>query len=48
MKEMAGRTWREMGENPEDEARTWYVGVTRAREKLTIVESTNGRRCPWL
>ena len=48
MKEMAGRTWREMGENPEDEARCWYVGVTRAREKLTIVESSNGRRCPWL
>ena len=48
MKEMAGRTWREMGENPEDEMRVWYVGCTRAREKLTIVESTNGRRCPWL
>ena len=48
MKEMAGRTYREMERNEEDEARVWYVGVTRAREKLTIVESTTRQACPWL
>lgn len=48
MKEMAGRTFREMEKNPEDEARVWYVGVTRAREKLTIVESMSRQSCPWL
>jgi DNA helicase-2/ATP-dependent DNA helicase PcrA len=39
--EMARRTWQEMQDNPEDEARVWYVGVTRARSQLTIV-STRG------
>jgi superfamily I DNA/RNA helicase len=24
--------------NPEDEARVWYVGVTRTRERLTLVK----------
>lgn len=48
LKEMAWRTWSEMKESPEDEVRPWYVGVTRAREKLTIVESSTRRACPWL
>lgn len=48
MTEMAGRTYREMLSNPEDEARVWYVGVTRAREQLTIVGSQTTQRCPWL
>ena len=48
MKEMARRTFGEMASNPEDEARVWYVGVTRAREKLTIVESQTRQSCPWL
>lgn len=47
MKEMAPRTFDEMRRNPEDEARVWYVGATRARDKLTIVDSKM-RRCPWL
>lgn len=49
LKEMARRTYNEMlhgGE--EDEARCWYVGVTRTRERLTIVESSTGQACPWL
>ena len=48
MKEMAHRTYREMERNPEDEARVWYVGCTRSREKLTIVDSSTNRRCPWV
>ncbi len=48
VKEMARRTHREMEANPEDEARVWYVGVTRARERLTIVEGTTAQECPWL
>ncbi len=35
--DMAARTYQEMHESPEDEARVWYVAVTRAREQLTIV-----------
>lgn len=37
MTDMANRTHREMRQEPEDEARVWYVGVTRARERLSIV-----------
>lgn len=37
MRDVANRTYHEMREAPEDEARVWYVAVTRAREKLTIV-----------
>ena len=48
MKEMAHRTYREMEKNPEDEARVWYVGTTRSKEKLTIVDSSTRRRCPWI
>jgi ATP-dependent DNA helicase UvrD/PcrA len=49
MKEIAQRTHYEMEHGGiEDEGRVWYVGVTRAREKLTIVESTTNRSCPWL
>ena len=35
--DMATRTMREAERSPEDEARVWYVAVTRAREKLHIV-----------
>lgn len=48
MKEMAFRTYTAMDNDPEDEARVWYVGVTRAKHKLSIVESTTQRACPWL
>lgn len=48
MKEIAKRTHREMESNPDDERRCWYVGVTRAREKLTIVGSDTNRECPWI
>lgn len=48
-KEMARRTYGEMTHSDgEDEARVWYVGVTRARERLSIVESTTRQECPWL
>jgi superfamily I DNA/RNA helicase len=35
--DMADRTYREYLENPEDEHRVWFVGVTRTLERLTIV-----------
>ena len=35
--DMAQRTHAESLERPDDEARVWYVGCTRAREELTIV-----------
>lgn len=47
-KEMARRTFREMEINPDDERRVWYVAVTRAREKLTLVEGSTSQECPWL
>jgi superfamily I DNA/RNA helicase len=48
MTEMARRTHKEMENNPDDERRVWYVGVTRAREKLTIVNSQTSQECPWV
>jgi DNA helicase II / ATP-dependent DNA helicase PcrA len=36
--DMAQRTFREYHQTPDDEHRVWYVGVTRARERLFIVE----------
>lgn len=47
-REIAQRTWREMEVQPDDEARVWYVGVTRARERLTILDATTPRGAPWL
>lgn len=38
---MAARTYMGMNEKPDDEHRCFYVGVTRARHKLTITEGMN-------
>jgi hypothetical protein len=35
--DMAYRTFQEQDRWPDDEARVWYVGTTRAKEKLTII-----------
>lgn len=49
MREMAPRTYREIEKNEDDERRVWYVGVTRARERLTIVDADSGRlECEWI
>lgn len=36
--DMAPRTYKEYEENPDDEHRVWYVAVTRAKNKLFIIE----------
>lgn len=38
MTDMAMRTWQEMQQNPDDEARVWYVAVTRAKQRLFIIQ----------
>lgn len=38
MTDMAIRTWREMEQNPDDEARVWYVAITRAKQRLFIIQ----------
>jgi len=49
MKEIAARTWYEMSKGShDDERRVWYVGATRAKQKLSIVSSETTRECPWL
>jgi DNA helicase-2/ATP-dependent DNA helicase PcrA len=40
--DVANRTYGEMQESPDDEARVWYVAVTRARQRLTIVAPQTG------
>jgi DNA helicase-2/ATP-dependent DNA helicase PcrA len=35
--DVAPRTAEEAGRHPDDEARVWYVAVTRAKERLTVV-----------
>lgn len=37
MTDMASRTYEEYRKNPEDEARVWYVAVTRARKELHVL-----------
>lgn len=41
--EMAARTVYEARRSPEDEARVWYVAITRAKEQLHIVQPTISR-----
>lgn len=44
MTDMTSRVAETAAKNPDDEIRTFYVGVTRARKVLDIVEGTNGFR----
>jgi superfamily I DNA/RNA helicase len=39
--EQSRRVWDEAQDNPDDEHRVWYVGATRARENLHIVQAGN-------
>jgi DNA helicase-2/ATP-dependent DNA helicase PcrA len=41
--DMADRTFNEYQENPDDEHRVWYVAITRAKEKLYIIQPTSNR-----
>jgi DNA helicase II / ATP-dependent DNA helicase PcrA len=41
--DMAWRTFKEFESNPDDEHRVWYVGVTRARQSLTIIQPTSDK-----
>lgn len=46
LRDMAQRTWHEYHENPESEARVWYVGITRTKEHLTLVDGETAREYP--
>ena len=35
--DMANSTWKELGKNPENENRTFYVAVTRTKQNLHVV-----------
>ena len=48
LKEMAQRSHDEMAIDPDAERRVWFVAVTRAKQKLTVVASATPRQCPWL
>jgi len=44
--DMAPRTWRESHQDPDSEARVWYVACTRAKEELCVVAPTTPRSYP--
>lgn len=44
MTDMASRTWSEAQDAPDDEARVFYVGATRAREELCVIAPAT-RQC---
>jgi DNA helicase-2/ATP-dependent DNA helicase PcrA len=44
--EMSYRTWQAFEQNPDAEHRCWYVGVTRARQTLYVLNSANPRTYP--
>ncbi len=44
LQELAPRTARDMERAMDDERRVWYVAVTRARERLTLVGSQSPNR----
>lgn len=46
--EVTRNSHRAMDVEPDNERRVWYVGVTRARHKLTIVSSRSRLSCRWL
>lgn len=48
MLEVARRSYENQLKKPDEELRVWYVGVTRARQRLTLVESPTDLRCRWL
>lgn len=48
MLEVARKSYEQSLRNPDEELRVWYVGVTRAKRKLTMVEAPGDMRCRWL
>lgn len=44
--DMAARTYQEYLNNPEDEARVWYVAITRAQQALYVVHPTHPNHYP--
>jgi superfamily I DNA/RNA helicase len=46
--DMARRTHQEMEADPDPERRCWYVAVTRARERLSLVAASGQLACPWV
>ena len=48
LKEMARKTFREMQNDQDSEHRVAYVGITRTKDKLSIVDSETERSYPWI
>lgn len=49
LKEMARRTYAEMmRDSDDDERRVWYVAATRAKERLSIVDSSTKQVFAWI
>lgn len=41
--DMAQRTWQEYQKNPDDEWRVWYVGATRSKDNLFVLNARGNR-----
>jgi DNA helicase-2/ATP-dependent DNA helicase PcrA len=48
LKDMARRTHVEMDKNSDAEHRVWYVGATRAKNRLTIVDAQTKKSYLWI
>jgi superfamily I DNA/RNA helicase len=47
LSDMASRSYREYEKYPDDERRVAYVGVTRAKERLTIIQPSTKLYFPY-
>ena len=41
--DLAGSTWDELTRNPDTENRTFYVGITRTRQNLNVIQSSTSK-----
>ena len=41
--DLAGSTWDELTHNPDTENRTFYVGITRTKQNLHVIQPTTNK-----